>query len=59
MKSLNYEMDHVLYHMFKITLNIFKKKHGEKTDNPSIRRYVNKIGTRITFRIKEEHYLEL
>ena len=31
----------------------------KKTDNPSIRRYVNKIGAQITFRIKEEYYLEL
>ena len=28
------------------------KKHGEKTDNPSIRIYVNKIKNRITSRIK-------
>ena len=28
------------------------KKHGEKTDNPSIRIYVNKIKNRITCRIK-------
>ena len=25
------------------------KKHGEKTDNPSIRIYVNKIENRVTF----------
>ena len=35
------------------------KKHGEKTDNPSIRIYVNKIGNRITFKIKTGHYLKL
>ena len=28
------------------------KYHGENTDNPSIRIYVNKIGNRITFKIK-------
>ena len=28
------------------------KKHGENTDNPSIRVYVNKIENRITFKIK-------
>ena len=28
------------------------KKHGQKTDNPSIRIYVKKIENRITFRIK-------
>ena len=28
------------------------KKHGEKTDNPSIRIFVNKIENRIIFKIK-------
>ena len=28
---------------------ILEKKHGEKTNNPSIRIYVNKIESRITF----------
>ena len=40
-------------------MSIFKKKHGEKTDNPSIKIYVNKIENRITFKIKTGHYLEL
>ena len=31
---------------------IYLKKHGEKTENPSIRIYVNKIEIRITFKIK-------
>ena len=35
------------------------KYHGENTDNPSIRIYVNKIGNRITFKIKTWYYLEL
>ena len=29
------------------------KKHGEKTVNPSIRKYKNKIENRITFKIKK------
>ena len=33
------------------------KKHREKTDNHSIRIYVNKIN-KITFRIKTNYYLE-
>ena len=37
---------------------ILKKLRG-KTDNPSIRIYVNKIENRITFKIKTEYYLEL
>ena len=28
------------------------KKHGEETDNPSIRIYINNIENRITFKIK-------
>ena len=35
------------------------KQHREKTDNPSIIIYVNKIGNRITFKIKTGHYLKL
>ena len=35
------------------------KKHGEKTVNPSIRIYKNKIEKRITFKIKTGYYLEL
>ena len=33
--------------------------HGEKTNNSSIRIYVNEIENRITFRIKTGHYLDL
>ena len=43
-------MDHILYQIFKIILSIFKKKHEEKIDNPSIRICVNKIENRITFK---------
>ena len=35
------------------------KKHSESVDNPPIRIYVNKIENRITFKIKNEYYLEL
>ena len=35
------------------------KKHSENVDNPSFRIYVNKIENRITFKIKNEYYLEL
>ena len=35
------------------------KKHSDSADNPSIRIYVNKIENRITFKIKNGHYLEL
>ena len=35
------------------------KKHWEKTVNPSIRIYINKIEKRVTFKIKTWYYLEL
>ena len=35
------------------------KKHGENTDDPSIRIYVNKIENRVTFKINTRYYLEL
>ena len=35
------------------------KKHGEKTVNPSVRKYVNKTENRITFKIKTRYYLEI
>ena len=59
MKSLNYLMDHILYQIFKIIFNISLIKHGEKTDNSSIRIDLNKIENRITFKIKTEHYFAL
>ena len=40
-------------------LEYILKKHGEKTVNPSIRIYINKIENRITFKIKTGYYLEL
>ena len=35
------------------------EKHGESVDNPLIKIYVNKIGNRVTFKIKNGYYLEL
>ena len=35
------------------------KKHGEKTDNPSIRKYIKKIQNRIKFRINTGFILKL
>ena len=52
-------MDCILYQIFKIILSIFKKKHGEDIDKPSIQIYVNKIENRITFKIKNGYSLEL
>ena len=58
MNNLSYQVDHILCQIFKIILNI-SLKNGEKTDNPSVRIYVNKIENRITFKIKTGYYLEL
>ena len=38
---------------------ILKRKHGEKTDNLSVRMYINKIESRIIFKIKAWYDLEL
>ena len=35
------------------------KKHSESVENPSIRIYINRIESRITFNIKNGYYLEL
>ena len=59
MMNLNYHTDHFPYRIFRIIFSIFYKKHGENNDNPSIRVYVDKIGNRITFKIKTRFYLEL
>ena len=37
----------------------FLRKHEEKTQNPSIKTYVNKIEIRITLKIKTGYYLGL
>ena len=50
-------MNHILIQHFKIEYIL--RKHKVVTDNPTIRKYVNKIENRVTFRIKTGHYLEL
>ena len=55
MMNLNYQMDCILYQIFKI---IFKK-HRENTNAQSVQIYVNKIENRITFKIKDGYTLEL
>ena len=56
-------MDHILYQIFKTILsNYFEyisKKEGEKIDKQSIIIYVNKIESRIRFKIITGYYLEL
>ena len=52
MVNLNYLMDHLLYHIFKIILSMSSKKHETMTENPLIRKYVNKIENKIAFKIK-------
>ena len=61
MKNLNYLIDHIIYQIFKIILNISLKKHREiiNDDNPSIKIYVNQIENRISFKIKTGYSVEL
>ena len=59
MKNLNYLMNHILYPIFKYYFEYILKKYGEKTDNPSIKTYVNKVENRVTFKIKTVYYFKL
>ena len=59
MKSLNCVMHHILYQIFKIILNISKKKHETVADNPSIMIHINEIENIIMFKVKTGCYLEL
>ena len=45
-------MDHILYQMFKIILSIFKKKHEEDIDKPSVQIHVNKIKIGLHLKLK-------
>ena len=58
MKNLSYLMDHILYQIFKIILNISLEKQ-KKTGNPSMKIWINKIENRIKFKIKTGYYLKL
>ena len=40
-------------------MSIFKKKHGEDINKPSVQIYVNKIENRVTFKIKNGYSLKL
>ena len=59
MMNLKYQMDLILFQIFKINLNIYLKKYGEDIDKPSIQISVNKIENRVTFKIKNGYSLEL
>ena len=59
MINLNYLMDRILYHIFKIMSSIFLTKHGENVDKPSVHTYANKIENTIMFKIKDGYSLEL
>ena len=48
----------ILYQIFKIILGIFKKKQGEDIGKPSMHIYINKIESRVTFKIKNGYSLE-
>ena len=44
-------MDHFQYQIL-ITTSSMSLKHGEAVDDPSVKIYVNKIESRVTFKIK-------
>ena len=54
-------MDLILFLIFKIILSISSKncRHETIADNPPVQIYVNKIKTRIIFKIKIGYKLEL
>ena len=54
MKNLNFLMDLILHQIFKIILDTYLKKHGEKTVNPSIKICISKTENRNMFEIKTE-----
>ena len=56
MKNLNYLMNHILYQIF---YNILEEHDVKKTDNYSIRIYVNKLANGIAYKINTGYYLEL
>ena len=52
-KKLNYQMDHILYQLFRISLTISSKT---LIDNPPIIICINKAENRITFKTKTSYY---
>ena len=59
MMNSNYQIDNILYQLFKIIFSISYKNMGIRIDNPLIRTYVKKIEKRIIFKIKTTYYLDL
>ena len=59
MKNLNYLIEHIIYQIFNIILNISLKKHEKVADNTSISKCVNKIENRIIFRFERGYFLKL
>ena len=59
MINLNCLMGHILCLTFKIILSTFfstlglLKKHGEKTDRPSVQMYVNKVEKGLHLKLKK------
>ena len=56
--NLKYQLAPTWNEEFELTTYILKR-HEEKIDHPSTKRWVNKIENRITFQIKTRYYLEL
>ena len=59
MMNLIHPMDPILFLIFKIILNTSLKKHETIASNRPVQIYVNKIKSRIVFKIKTGYKLEL
>ena len=51
--------DRIMYQMLKIIFENMLKKHREKTDNPSLRIYVNKIKAGYCFKLLTSETMKL
>ena len=56
---MNYQMDLILYQIFKVFLSIFKHKNGDDIKKASVQIYVNKTENKVTFKIKNGYSLAL
>ena len=59
MMILNCQMVLILFQIFKIISNLSLRKHETLTTFPRIHVYINRINSRLVFKIKYEYKLEL
>ena len=59
MKSLNYLMGYIFLSDIQDYFEYIFEKHEQRTGDPSIRIYINKVENRITFKIKTGYCIDL